>query len=370
VDTEAVTEEMVRLVQAMVDAGGGASLSAVVSTDGDSDRPLVFAVREGKAAFIPGDILGLLAARFLGLRHVAVPANVNDAVDEFCRQGGIELVKTKIGSPHVIAALKEAGWEGNGGFLTGAPLAVPGGSTLEPLPTRDALLPILCGLASSLRTEELPKRFGGTAVMRDFPMSAAREIVRWLTPSDAAIVEASFASAGIGVRGSGGEERALAGTDALAEEIGGIHAAIGRYFLPEDGFPEAAAINWVDGVRVRFASGDVVHFRPSGNAPEMRFYAVADAPERARAVVALGVADQGILRRMARDAADRLALAAYRGTPQPVALFGALQHYAGAGTSSSPGSSARTTPSGGPAPSCGWGPTRAGWPRCRSRERA
>ena len=331
VDTEAVTEEMVRQVQAMVDSGGGASLSAVVSTDGDSDRPLVFAVREGKAAFIPGDILGLLAARFLGVRHVAVPASVNDAVDEFCRQAGIELVKTKIGSPHVIAALKEAGWEGNGGFLTGAPLAVPGGSALDPLPTRDALLPIICGLASSLRTESLPKRFGGTAVMRDCSMPAAREIVRWLTPSDATIVEARFASAGISVRGSGGEERALPTTDALAEEIGGIHAAVGRYFLPEDGFPEAAAINWVDGVRVRFASGDVVHFRPSGNAPEMRFYAVADTPERARAVVGLGIADQGILRRMARDAADRLALAAYRGTPQPLALFGAVQHYAWGG---------------------------------------
>ena len=35
-----------------------------------------------------------------------------------CR--GIELVKTRIGSPHVIAALREAGWEGNGGFLTAA----------------------------------------------------------------------------------------------------------------------------------------------------------------------------------------------------------------------------------------------------------
>jgi mannose-6-phosphate isomerase class I len=331
VDTEAVTDEMLALVQQLVDANGGESLAAVVSTDGDSDRPLVFSVRHGKAAFIPGDILGLQAARFLGVRHVAVPASVNDAVEEFCRAGGIPLARTKIGSPYVIAALKEAGWEGNGGFLTGASLSVPGGSTLEALPTRDALLPILCGLASSLRIDDLPRRFGQTAVMRDFPMTAAKEIMRWLTPQDASLVEATFAAGVIRVRGSGGDERSLSTAEPLAEEIGGIHAAVGRYFLPEDGFPEVASINWVDGVRVRFTSNDVAHFRPSGNAPEMRFYAVADTPERARAMVALGVSDQGILPRMARDAADRLALAAYRGTPQPVTLLGALQHYAWGG---------------------------------------
>ena len=192
VDTEAVNESMLQSLQALVDANGGASLAAVVSTDGDGDRPLVLAVDAGRIHFIPGDLLGILAARFLGIRHVAVPISCNDAVDEFCSAHGIELVKTRIGSPHVIAALREAGWEGNGGFLTASPVAVPGGGSLSPLPTRDALLPILCALASPLGRDSLPKRFGRSTVLRDFPMDAAREIMRWLTPSDSSIVEASF----------------------------------------------------------------------------------------------------------------------------------------------------------------------------------
>ncbi|MCF7994616.1 MAG: hypothetical protein K9L88_07235, partial [Chromatiaceae bacterium] len=30
------------------------------------------------------------------------------------------------------------------------------------------------------------------------------------------------------------------------------------------------------------ASGDILHLRPSGNAPELRAYTEADSPERAR----------------------------------------------------------------------------------------
>jgi phosphomannomutase len=37
-----------------------------------------------------------------------------------------------------------------------------------------------------------------------------------------------------------------------------------------------------DGLRATFASGDIVHLRPSGNAPELRCYAEADSPGRAR----------------------------------------------------------------------------------------
>jgi len=337
IDTEAVNEAMLQSIQALVDANGGASLAAVVSTDGDGDRPLVLAVDAGRVSFIPGDLLGILASRFLGVRHVAVPISCNDAVDEFCRAGGIECVKTRIGSPHVIAALREAGWEGNGGFLTAAALTVPGGGSLSPLPTRDAILPILCALASSTDRDSLPKRFGRSIVLRDFPMDAAREIMRWLTPSDSSIVEAAFTPAGLGVRHKDGTERMLDSTDALVEEIGGIHAGISRYFLPADGFPEVERINWLDGVRVRFSSNEVAHLRPSGNAPEMRFYTNAHTPERADAIARHGIADDGILRRMARDAADRIAIASYRSTPRPLPLFGAVQHYAWGGYDLIPG---------------------------------
>jgi phosphomannomutase len=330
VDTEAVGPEMLAELQALADANGGAALSAVVSTDGDSDRPLFLSVEHGRLQFIPGDLLGLLAARRLGVRHVAVPVSTSDAVDAVCAANGIELVKTKIGSPHVISALKEAGWEGNGGFLTAAALTVPGGGALEPLPTRDALLPILCALTSAA-PGALSTRIGRTAVMRDFPMTAAAEIVRWLTPPEAAIVEAAFAPDGIIVRRQDGTAARLDPADPLVESLRGIHAAIGRYFTADDGFPEIEWVNWMDGVRVRFSSADVVHVRPSGNAPEMRFYAVADSVPRAETLVALGVSADGILRRMARDAADRMALASYRATPQPLPLIGAAQHYAWGG---------------------------------------
>jgi mannose-6-phosphate isomerase class I len=331
VDTEAVSETMLRSLQAMVDARGGESISAVVSTDGDGDRPLFLAVESGRLRFVPGDLLGLLAAGYLGVRHVAVPISCNDAVDEFCRAGGITLAKTRIGSPHVIAALREAGWEGNGGFLTATTITIPGGTSLSPLPTRDALLPLVCALSSPTTVDSLPKRYGCSAVLRDFPMEAAREIMKWLTPSDPAIIEAAFSTAGITVTTPTRQDMPLEATSAPAEEIGGIRAAIGRYFLPEDGFPEIVRINWMDGVRVRFASNEVAHFRPSGNAPEMRFYANADTAARAADVADRGIADGGILRRMALDATDRMAVASYRGSPRPLALHGTIQHYAWGG---------------------------------------
>ncbi len=336
VDTEAVNPEMLASIQELAAAHGGAGLDAVVSTDGDSDRPLVLAVDDGRVSFIPGDLLGLLAAGFLGARHVAVPINCNDAVDAACRAGGIELHRTKIGSPYVIAALREVGWEANGGFLTASRLNIPGGeSALAPLPTRDALLPILCALAAargqgkrlSALLASLPRRFGRSTLLRDFPMDAAREIIRWLSPTDPSVVEADLLSAGVRVRDARGAERTVDSADPLAESLGSIRVGIGRYFSAGDGFAGPARINWLDGVRIVFANNDVVHFRPSGNAPEMRLYATADSAERAEEIARWGIADDGLLRRMARDASERLAIASYRQTPRPLLLTGAVQEY-------------------------------------------
>ena len=41
-----------------------------------------------------------------------------------------------------------------------------------------------------------------------------------------------------------------------------------------------------DGLRITFKGGDIVHLRPSGNAPELRCYAEADTESRAQALVA------------------------------------------------------------------------------------
>ena len=60
-------------------------------------------------------------------------------------------------------------------------------------------------------------------------------------------------------------------------------------------------LNYTDGVRVHFAGGEVAHVRPSGNADELRIYAVAGTQDRADAITRAGVAEpDGILRRMER----------------------------------------------------------------------
>ena len=46
-------------------------------------------------------------------------------------------------------------------------------------------------------------------------------------------------------------------------------------------------------------NGDITHVRPSGNADELRIYAVADTPARAEAIIQAGIAEpDGILRKL------------------------------------------------------------------------
>ena len=44
---------------------------------------------------------------------------------------------------------------------------------------------------------------------------------------------------------------------------------------------EAGAVNRTDGLRIDFAGGDIIHLRPSGNAPELRCYTESNSAERA-----------------------------------------------------------------------------------------
>jgi len=46
-------------------------------------------------------------------------------------------------------------------------------------------------------------------------------------------------------------------------------------------FGEVANVSTVDGLRVTFTSDEVVHLRPSGNAPELRCYTEAGSEQRA-----------------------------------------------------------------------------------------
>jgi phosphomannomutase len=67
---------------------------------------------------------------------------------------------------------------------------------------------------------------------------------------------------------------ALASGDAERDRAA-AEAALGGLFGPVEG------VDTMDGVRVTFASGEVAHLRPSGNAPELRCYNEAASEARA-----------------------------------------------------------------------------------------
>jgi phosphomannomutase len=106
-----------------------------------------------------------------------------------------------------------------------------------------------------------------------------------------------FGEAGIHVRyADGGSEYA---PPHVVDGLNSIRCVLERFFCPQDGFDRVTRINVLDGVRIYFANGDIAHIRPSGNAPQLRVYAVADSQARADAIVARAACDpDAILRRL------------------------------------------------------------------------
>lgn len=258
VDTEAVREEDIAL------ARGWASeqrLDAIVSTDGDSDRPLV---ADETGEWLRGDILAMLCARALGMQTVITPVSSNTVVE---RSGFFARVeRTRIGSPYVVAAMQAAlaggeqmvcGYEANGGFLLGSDVT-RGEVTLTALPTRDAVLPIIAVLLAARGTTvsglvaDLPSRVTFSDRIADFApeRSAALMALMLQEPERTAWLNTTFGQ--------------MSGAD-------------------------LSAVNRTDGVRLTFANSRILHLRQSGNAPELRCYAEAEdhATARALAVAAL-----------------------------------------------------------------------------------
>lgn len=287
IDTENIGAPQLAAIQALADEATAkhGPLDAIVSTDGDSDRPLVVGVdpATGKAHFFGGDLVGMVVAGYLKADAVVVPISCNDAIDRGNLSSVVE-PKTRIGSPFVIAGMEEArrkgkkrvcGWEPNGGFLTGSDLE-RNGAVLSALLTRDAILPILGVLFAAAESglnlvdlfDRLPKRFSRAALLENFPRPLGLKIV------------------------------ALFSAGAAAPKL------LARFFTRESGFGTIVHVDDTDGIRVLFDNGDVAHVRPSGNADELRIYAVADTQARADAIAAMGVAEpDGILRRMQKAAA-------------------------------------------------------------------
>jgi len=48
-------------------------------------------------------------------------------------------------------------------------------------------------------------------------------------------------------------------------------------------------VSTIDGLRYEFESGDVIHYRPSGNAPELRCYTEASTAARASDLLSWGL---------------------------------------------------------------------------------
>jgi phosphomannomutase len=327
IDTENITDEQLdRLEEFAVAAEtSGRPLHAIVSTDGDSDRPLVTAVRPAaevypggrRVRFLPGDMLGIVVAEYLRADAAAVPISANDAVERRMGERGVALEKTKIGSPYVISALDElrragthariVGWEANGGFLTDSDIALRAG-TLNALPTRDSTLPILANLFAAAEQHiglaalwnRLPARFGRAGLLDNVPVAVSQAILAHLIPLGD-VIEVEFDSAErVFDRSRPGVVPAPLAEPAIADWQQ-CKAMLMRFFTPALGFDTIVRINVLDGVRVYFRNGDIAHVRPSGNAPQLRIYANSDSQARADQIVALALREpDGILRQLER----------------------------------------------------------------------
>lgn len=255
IDTEAVRPEDIAQAQQWATEH---SFDAIVSTDGDADRPLI---GDERGQWLRGDMVGILCAQYLQAQVVVTPVSSNTAVEK-CGAFA-QVLRTRIGSPYVIAGMESAlaalaqgatqsagpvvGYEANGGFLLASDVQ-HGGQVLAALPTRDAVLPMLAllclarqrGCKLSELSADLPKRFTASDRLQNFATDKSRGLIQSL----------------------------LQDTPRMAQTLAPGSGAV-------------AAIDQTDGLRVTFANQDIVHLRPSGNAPELRCYAEASTFEAA-----------------------------------------------------------------------------------------
>lgn len=252
VDTEAVRPEDHVLGRQWAAQFG---LDAILSTDGDSDRPLI---ADESGSWMRGDVLGILCAQALGITAVATPVSCNTALE---LSGSFsKITRTRIGSPFVIEAMNAliaeaptvCGYEANGGFLLATPVEQDG-RTLGALPTRDAVLPMLAVLTKARRKgvplsalqAQLPPRFTHSDRLQDYPVETSKALLAELE--------------------AGSREKVLGRLTKLFGALAGT----------------ATAFDTTDGLRTTFDGGDIIHLRPSGNAPELRCYTESDTSERA-----------------------------------------------------------------------------------------
>ncbi|WP_413587459.1 phosphomannomutase [Bdellovibrio sp. HCB274] len=226
---------------------------ALISTDGDGDRPLVI---DNLGRLVQGDKLGIICSEFLGIEAIALPISCNSGVSHI--KDFKKIIFTKIGSPYVVEALNSlniqfksvAGFEANGGYILSSP--VQRSAVLKALPTRDSVLPALAilGMAAKKKctvaevVDQLPSRFTGSVLAKNCPPEKSQKIIQTVSADPTAFVQSLIPAA------------------------------------------KVESQNTLDGLRMTTAAGQVVHLRPSGNAPEFRCYTEASSQTEADTIAA------------------------------------------------------------------------------------
>jgi len=255
VDTEAVREQDCQLAkQWSVEH----QLDAIMSTDGDADRPLL---SDEDGNWLRGDIVGLLCAQYLQIDHLVAPVSVNSCVEK--SKLFVDVKYTRIGSPYVIEAMNHyvedhyasvAGYEANGGFLLATPMR-KNNVILSALPTRDAIIVLLSVLHMSIEKncsmshllKQLPARTTYSDRIKNISPETSQQLLSRYSQSDEA------------------QNKQLLETD--FSDFGAVKS-----------------INHLDGLRVMFENDDIIHFRASGNAPEFRCYSESDSLAQAQKI--------------------------------------------------------------------------------------
>ena len=249
IDTEAVAESDRQQAHKWV---AEHQLDALFSTDGDGDRPLL---ADEHGDYFTGDILCMLASKSLNIDAIATPVSCISSIEgsRFFQY----VCRTKIGSPYVIEQFSKlsgkyssvAGFEANGGFLLASDIDIDG-QILKSLPTRDAVLPVLAVLSlanaeplSNLRML-LPQRFTFSDRLKNIDKEKSTNLI------ESSIKNTQFLLAILGLQ-------SMTITEVIT----------------------------LDGLRIIFDNQQVVHLRPSGNAPELRCYSESHTAEGAKALV-------------------------------------------------------------------------------------
>lgn len=256
VDTEAIRPEDELLAKQWIEKY---HFDCIISTDGDGDRPLI---SDENGHWLRGDIVGILCAQYLNAKVVVTPVSSNSAVEKCALFE--QLIRTKIGSPYVISAMSKlegrrgvVGYEANGGFLQASNLE-KNDNLLSPLPTRDATIVIMSvmllaqekQLTISELINTLPHRFTHSDSLKNFPTDLSQQKLANMT--------------------SGNTEENL-------------HAIKMQF----DFAGEPITINIIDGLRIYFDNNDIIHLRPSGNAPELRCYTESNTQQQATSLNSL-----------------------------------------------------------------------------------